>query len=94
MMDKKTSKHDLMATYNLLKEEAKTNSHIEEGRLNRALGIAMRKESYEKYYTTFTGCTCPDQANRSQFICKHRLSFMLEHGDDISLMLFEGTPIS
>lgn len=94
MMDKETSKKYLMIVYNKLREESKTNSHIEQGRLDRAFGIALRKEKYDKYYTTWTGCTCPDSQNRSQFICKHRLALMLEHGEDIMLMIFEGIPIS
>ena len=94
MMEQKTSKKSIMACYNLLKKEMETNPHIESGRLDRALGIVMRTEKYDRYGTTWTGCLCPDSRNRSQFICKHRLALMLEREEDIRLMLFEGTRIS
>ena len=93
MITKRASKESILQAYNKLKEEMKTNSHIEVGRLNRALGIVQRKEKYDKYYTTWTGCTCADSMNRSQFICKHRLALMLENAEDVLLMIFEGTPI-
>ena len=93
MIDKLSNKESLMKAYNALKKESLTNSHVEIGRLNRALGIAMRKEKYDRYGTTWTGCLCPDDQHRSQFICKHRLALMLENAEDLFLMLFEGTPI-
>jgi len=95
MIDKIVTRKDLMRGYNLLKELSKTNSHVETGRLDRALGLVMRKEKYDKYATTWTGCTCADDQNRGRiFVCKHRLAYMMEHTDDLLLVIFEGTPIN
>lgn len=50
------------------------------GRLNRALGVAMRKEA-RPYDTTPDGCTCPDWSMRLRYTgqpCKHMLSLALK----------------
>lgn len=46
------------------------------GRLNRALGIAMRKEP-RPYTTTATWCSCPDFTFNRQ-PCKHMLAAALK----------------
>jgi hypothetical protein len=94
MIAERASKQNILQAYNKLKAEMQAgNTHIEEGRLNRALGLALRKESYDKYFVQWTGCTCADAYNRPQFICKHRLAFMMEHVDELLEMIFLGTPI-
>jgi hypothetical protein len=86
------TKSEIMKIYNFLKNESKTNTHVEAGRLDRALGILMCGEAESgKYYTTLTGCTCMDGLSRHQFICKHRLAFMMEkHPEEIVKLAFEG----
>lgn len=49
------------------------------GRLNRGLGLAMRKQP-RPYVTTATSCTCKDFTFRSReygFKCKHQLAMHL-----------------
>jgi len=55
---------------------------FEPGRLNRALGLAMRKNvkvKFQEYNTTEDHCDCPDSEIR-EAICKHRIAkYLLRH---------------
>lgn len=78
-------KRSVFKMYNRLKH----SSIVDKSRLNKALSLAMRKESPERpYYTTLQSCTCPDAAYRGQ-ICKHRLALMISQPQAGSIQLFE-----
>lgn len=70
---------NIFRSYNLLKNDSKTNPAIEIKRLNKALGIAMTKNYQSKYFTTLISCTCPDATQRGIQVCKHRLAYMMLH---------------
>lgn len=63
--------------YNKAKEQTKPGGKLEEGRVNRALGLCLSKDKYnlmlKKYETTVVGCLCPDRMHRSYW-CKHRIA--------------------
>ena len=46
-------------------------------RLNKGLGLAMRKEYARPYQTTINACTCPDHARHPGQWCKHQLALAL-----------------
>ena len=58
----------LMTTYN-----AARRLHLDRGRLNRALGICMRRTAPEldTYRTSCTSCQCPDYRYHGAALCKH-----------------------
>lgn len=67
----KTYLSSLFTSYNIVK-----SCPFEPGRLNRALGLAMRKnaqDKFDEYNTTEDHCDCPDSEIR-QAICKHRIA--------------------
>ena len=67
----------LMRSYQAAKKSAKSNEAITISRLNKALGLAMRKTYDRGYITTTTSCNCPDSARHPEIICEHRLALML-----------------
>jgi hypothetical protein len=50
---------------------------LERRRLNRALGLAMRKAYVPAYRTTLRGCSCRDAEMHPGVWCKHRLALAL-----------------
>ncbi len=64
------SKSTLFTAYNAAKPLC------EAGRLNRALGIAQRKDTRTQYETTASTCSCPDYFYRHTR-CKHIISLIL-----------------
>lgn len=71
------SLRNLMRSYQAARKASKTNSAIETSRLNKGLGLAMRKVYDRGYNTTLNGCDCPDSLRHSKLICKHRIALML-----------------
>lgn len=71
------TKKSLFTLYNILRNDSKEYTSITKSRLNKALGLAQKKDSDRPYYTTIQSCTCPDATQRSNFVCKHRLALML-----------------
>jgi len=67
----------LFVAYNKARAAAKAGK-LERRRLNRALGLAMRKAYVPTYHTTLRGCSCRDAEIHPGVICKHRLSLMLK----------------
>jgi hypothetical protein len=74
MIDKRA----IFKRYNMLKGDTTVYPRFEINRLNKALGLAQRKNKESRYYTTLTSCTCPDHVHRNFFVCKHRLAAMLQ----------------
>ncbi len=69
------SLRNLMRSYQAARKVAKTGeAGIEIKRLNKALGLAMRKNYDREYVTSTQACNCPDKRG---YICKHRLALML-----------------
>lgn len=68
----------LFTAYNKVRPLAK-RGRIEQGRLDRGLGLALRRAKYyhEKYGSTLTSCGCPDTLYRPGFVCKHRIAIQL-----------------
>jgi hypothetical protein len=67
----------LFAAYNHARRAAAIGQ-LERGRLNRALGLAMRRDQTPRYVTTLAACSCPDHWHRGpRVICAHRLKLML-----------------
>lgn len=64
------SKSKLFTAYNAAKPLC------EKGRLNRALGLAQRKDCTSSYITTTSTCTCPDFWYRATR-CKHIIALVL-----------------
>ncbi len=73
------NKSSLFHIYNILKNDSLAIPNITTQRLNKALGIAQKKEHERPYFTNMDSCTCPDSMQRHPIICKHRLAFMLTH---------------
>ena len=72
----KPTKSRLFTVYNRARGVAHQGV-IDRGRVDRALGILQTKEREEKYYTTISGCDCPDSQYHPNTICKHRLALMM-----------------
>jgi hypothetical protein len=54
---------------------------LDAGRVNRALGLALRVEYVNEYATTLDGCQCPDYQYREGpkgLPCKHILALALQ----------------
>jgi hypothetical protein len=66
----------LWMAFNCLRPLAKER-HIDTGRLNRALGLAQRRDQATEYETTLDSCTCDDSFFRPSQVCKHRLAALL-----------------
>ena len=68
----------LFRSYNLAVPLAHSG-RLERGRLDRGLGLALRRAKYyhEKYGTTLTQCGCPDTLYRPAVLCKHRIAVQL-----------------
>lgn len=64
----------ILRHYNHARPAARSGA-IDEGRLNRALGIALRNDP-QKYGETTRMCLCPDAKAPGHF-CKHRLRMIL-----------------
>ena len=64
----------LFTAYNQARKLA-YQGHLDMERVNRALGIALRKEP-RPYYTTTERCDCADSVGRSAqgVVCKHRIA--------------------
>lgn len=56
---------------------AKDLDFTDKGRLNRALGLAQRRNAQERYITTTTACSCPDAKYNHGKPCKHRTALLL-----------------
>lgn len=69
----------IFSNYNRLKGRA-SPEYIP--RLNRALGVAQRKEP-RPYETTFFSCTCPDFYYRG-VLCKHILAEWLKFSSNLA----------
>lgn len=69
-MDRST----LFTNYNAAKSLARQGI-LDEGRVNRALGVAQSKDA-NPYHTTSHGCTCKDRAFRG-ITCKHMIAAAL-----------------
>jgi len=67
----------LFAVYNKARH-AVALGRLERRRLDRALGLALRKHQMPKYHTTLRGCSCRDAEIHPGTICKHRLCLMLK----------------
>jgi len=69
----------IMKAYQSAKKAIKSGALKSDlGRLNRALGLAMRKTYDRPYCTGESECSCPDCTYRGrQFVCKHQLRRML-----------------
>ena len=68
----------LFTAYNQARPLTK-QGRIERGRLDRGLGLALRRAKYyhEKYGTGLTHCGCPDTLYRPAVLCKHRIALQL-----------------
>lgn len=75
MQDKST----IFSYYNMARGLVRSGS-LDAGRLNRALGLALRNCQEAEYRTTSSSCTCPDSKYRPFFVCKHRLALFLRGG--------------
>jgi hypothetical protein len=74
------TKSELFRVYNKARSAARSG-RIDPKRLNKALGLAQRKDKDEvlsKYQTTINRCACGDQTHRPGVICNHRLEKMIE----------------
>lgn len=80
----------VFSLYNILKGDIPSTPTIELSRLNKALSIVQTNGYERKYFTTISGCTCPDATMRGTFVCKHRLAYMLTHPDDTLFLRFNG----
>lgn len=69
------TKSGLFRAYNV----ARASGRIDRKRLDKALGIAQRRERHP-YITTLTFCSCPDFQIRLQGRgpCKHQYALMLK----------------
>jgi hypothetical protein len=67
----------LFAAYNRARHAAAIG-RLERGRLDRALGLAMRRDQEPRYETTLTGCTCMDAQIHPATWCKHRIWLALK----------------
>lgn len=72
------SRRDLFRAFNAMRGMAR-QGYFEAGRLNRALGVAQRKEN-RPYHTTVEDCDCMDKECRRfmPVTCKHQLAEMLK----------------
>lgn len=68
-----------MRAYNLARNLAR-EGRIDGRRLNRALGVAQRREP-SPYVTTLEACSCPDFQYRRR-PCKHMYAVMLRAAAD------------
>jgi len=66
----------LFVAYNHARRAAKLG-RLEKRRLDRALGLAMRRDQTPKYHTTLRGCSCRDAEIHPSVWCKHRLALAL-----------------
>lgn len=73
----KVSLRNLMRSYQAARKASKSNAQITMSRLNKGLGLAMRKTYDRGYNTTLEHCNCMDSQRTSNIICKHRLALML-----------------
>lgn len=67
----------LFRAYNHARRAAR-EGRIDRARLNRALGLALRKANGKTYRTSLRGCDCRDAQLHPYVICKHRLALMLQ----------------
>ncbi len=74
-------KSRIWTRYNALRRESVATGLVDAGRLNRALGLALRKDhgNCEMYNTTANGCNCKD-AYYQHGLCKHELAIRLMEG--------------
>jgi hypothetical protein len=80
------TKKTMMKVYEALKGE----KWVDQGRLDKALALAEIGHWNEEYKTTRDSCYCPDSIVRKQFICKHRLAFMMLHPKETLVAIFLG----
>jgi hypothetical protein len=77
--------------YNRAKAAAR-RGQLEEGRVNRALGLCLRAnyKPPEEYHTSIHSCDCPDELARA-LVCKHRIWAMIWQrvAEDL-IKIFEG----
>ena len=74
----------LFVAYNAARGLA-AKGYFDMDRLNRALGLAQRKEP-RPYNTTVNDCDCPDNLCRPSVVCKHRLAKMLQEMCSVRLV--------
>jgi SWIM zinc finger len=76
-----TTRSTILSNFNKVRQLASTGE-LDKGRVNRALGLALRKEP-RPYTTSLTRCDCGDWTfpqGPSGGACKHQLSILLAHG--------------
>lgn len=68
---------EIFKAYNRARAAAHAG-RLEPGRVNRALGLTLRKGAWahRPYQTTLTSCDCFD--SRRGAICKHRIALMIQ----------------
>jgi hypothetical protein len=66
----------LFVAYNAARRAAKAG-RLDKRRLDRALGLALRKTYTQTYTTTLRGCSCRDAEIHPGVWCKHRLALAL-----------------
>ena len=67
---------------------------LEQGRLDRALELALSADSLKKYDTTWGTCLCPDAGYRGiTWICKHRLAYMMRRRERLAIVLYLDEPL-
>lgn len=71
------TKSEVFTQYNKANGAVK-NGKLEQGRVNRALGIVQTKAEDIRYTTTIGTCTCPDSIYRPTQTCKHRVALMID----------------
>lgn len=71
-----TERSRLFVAYNHARRAAKAG-RLEKRRLDRALGLALRKDQRPRYHTTLHGCSCRDAEIHPRAWCKHRLALAL-----------------
>ena len=81
-------KRSIFVVYNVMKKDIATTPSITRSRLNKALGLAQRKNYDRPYHTTLSSCTCPDAMQRSTIVCKHRLALMMNNPQETLKMRF------
>lgn len=73
---KASDRSRLFRVYNAARH-AVSMGRLEKRRLDRALGLAMRRDQTPKYHTTLRGCSCRDAEIHPSVWCKHRLALAL-----------------
>jgi hypothetical protein len=73
---KASDRSRLFRVYNAARH-AVSMGRLERRRLDRALGLALRKDQTPRYHTTLRDCSCRDREIHPSVWCKHMISLAL-----------------